>query len=83
MSYAIGEAEPTSIAINTFGTNRIPDHQIVDLVHEHFDLRPQQIIEKLDLKRPIYTPTAAFGHFGREERDFTWEYTDKVASLRQ
>lgn len=82
VSYAIGEAEPTSIAINTFGTNRIPDHQIVGLVHEHFDLRPQQIIEQLDLKRPIYTPTAAFGHFGREERDFTWEYTDKVAALR-
>ncbi|MCY3627763.1 MAG: methionine adenosyltransferase [Gammaproteobacteria bacterium] len=83
VSYAIGEAEPTSIAINTFGTNRIPDPQIVDLVHQHFDLRPHQIIETLDLKRPIYTPTAAFGHFGREERDFTWEYTDKVAALRQ
>ena len=83
VSYAIGEAEPTSISINTFGTNTIPDQHIVELVQKHFDLRPQQIIETLVLKRPIYTPTAAFGHFGREEKNFTWEYIDKVSSLKQ
>ena len=81
VSYAIGVAEPTSISINTFGTGKISDQQITALVREHFDLRPRGIIEMLDLKRPIYRATAAYGHFGREEADFTWEKTDKAELL--
>jgi S-adenosylmethionine synthetase len=82
ISYAIGVAEPTSIAINTFGTNKIPEDAIELLVSEHFDLRPKGIIDMLDLKRPIYLPTAAYGHFGREDNDFTWERTDKAELLK-
>ncbi|EED31896.1 methionine adenosyltransferase [gamma proteobacterium NOR5-3] len=82
VSYAIGVAEPTSISINTFGTGRIDDAKIVDLVREHFDLRPKGLIEMLDLKRPIYRATAAYGHFGREEPNFTWERTDKAEALK-
>jgi len=82
ISYAIGVAKPTSIAINTFGTHRIPESEIARLVSEIFDLRPRGIIEMLDLKRPIYRQTAAYGHFGRELPDFTWERTDKVDALR-
>jgi len=82
VSYAIGVAEPTSIAINTFGTNTIAEETIADLVREHFDLRPQGIIDMLDLRRPIYRATAAYGHFGREEDNFTWEKTDKAAALK-
>lgn len=82
VSYAIGVAEPTSISINTFGTGRIDDLKIVDLVREHFDLRPKGLIEMLDLKRPIYRATAAYGHFGREEPNFTWERTDKADALK-
>lgn len=82
VSYAIGVAEPTSIAINTFGTGTIGDDKIVDLVREHFDLRPKGLIDMLDLKRPIYRQTAAYGHFGREEADFTWERTDKAEALK-
>ena len=82
VSYAIGVAEPTSISINTFGTNQIPEQQIADLVREHFDLRPRGIIEMLDLRRPIYRATAAYGHFGRELDAFSWEKTDKAAALR-
>ncbi|MBY0545535.1 MAG: methionine adenosyltransferase [Gammaproteobacteria bacterium] len=82
IAYAIGLAEPTSISINTFGTGLIPDAQIVKLVHDHFDLRPYAIIKMLDLRRPIYLATAAYGHFGREESTFTWEKTDKAAMLR-
>lgn len=82
VSYAIGVAEPTSISINTFGTGRIDDLKIVDLVREHFDLRPKGLIEMLDLKRPIYRATAAYGHFGREEPNFTWERTDKAEALK-
>ncbi|MAL94802.1 MAG: methionine adenosyltransferase [Haliea sp.] len=82
ISYAIGVAEPTSIAINTFGTGEVSDARIVELVREHFDLRPKGIVEMLDLKRPIYRKTAAYGHFGREDADFTWEKTDKAAALR-
>lgn len=83
VSYAIGVAEPTSIAVNTFGTGKISDDKIVDLVRKHFDLRPRGLIEMLDLLRPIYGPTAAYGHFGREEPNFTWEKTDKANLLKQ
>lgn len=82
VSYAIGIAEPTSISVNTFGTGKISDSQIVELVREHFDLRPRGLIEMLDLLRPIYASTAAYGHFGREEPNFTWERTDKADALR-
>ena len=82
VSYAIGVAEPTSISINTFETGKLPDEQIVGLVREHFDLRPKGLISMLDLKRPIYRDTAAYGHFGREEPQFTWERTDRADALR-
>ena len=82
MSYAIGVAEPTSIAVNTFDTGSVSDDRIVELVREHFDLRPKGLIDALDLKRPIYRQTAAYGHFGREEPDFTWERTDKAEALK-
>ena len=81
ISYAIGVAEPTSISINTFGTGKLSDEKIEDLVAEHFDLRPKGLIAMLDLKRPIYRDTAAYGHFGREEPNFTWEKTDKADAL--
>lgn len=81
ISYAIGVAEPTSISINTFGTGKLPDEKIEDLIAEHFDLRPKGLIAMLDLKRPIYRDTAAYGHFGREESNFTWEKTDKADAL--
>ncbi len=83
VSYAIGVSEPTSISINTFGTAKISEEAISDLVREHFDLRPQGLIAMLDLKRPIYRQTAAYGHFGRELPDFTWEKTDKAAELKK
>ena len=82
VSYAIGVAEPTSISIETFGTGKIDDDRIVELVREHFDLKPKGLIQMLDLLRPIYKATAAYGHFGREEDDFTWERTDKADALR-
>ena len=82
ISYAIGVAEPTSISVETFGTGRVSDEQIVALVREHFELRPKGLVEMLDLKRPIYRKTAAYGHFGREDADFTWEKTDKADLLR-
>ena len=82
ISYAIGVAEPTSISVNTFGTGTLPDAQIVPLIRKHFDLRPRGIIEMLDLKRPIYSPTAKYGHFGRELENFTWEKTDLAETLR-
>ena len=83
VSYAIGVAEPTSISINTFGTGKVSDALISQLVREHFELRPAGLVKMLDLKRPIYLPTAAYGHFGREEENFTWEKTDKADLLRQ
>ena len=82
ISYAIGVAEPTSIAIDSFGTGRLADERIADLVREHFDLRPKGLVDMLDLKRPIYRKTAAYGHFGREDADFTWENTDKAEALK-
>jgi len=82
ISYAIGVAEPTSISVHTYGTGKLSDDEIVKLVRENFDLRPQGLIEMLDLKRPIYRPTAAYGHFGREEENFTWEKTDKAETLK-
>ena len=82
VSYAIGVAEPTSISIDTFGTATVAESTITDLVRTHFDLRPKGLINMLDLKRPIYRPTAAYGHFGREQADFTWERTDKADALR-
>ena len=82
VSYAIGVAEPTSISIDTFGTAKVAESTIIDLVRTHFDLRPKGLINMLDLKRPIYRPTAAYGHFGREQADFTWERTDKADALR-
>ncbi|MCW7554935.1 methionine adenosyltransferase [Endozoicomonas gorgoniicola] len=82
VSYAIGVAEPTSISINTFDTGKIADEKIVELVRAHFDLRPKGLISMLDLKRPIYQKTAAYGHFGREDEEFTWEQTDKADALR-
>src|SRR5690606_19900407 len=83
VSYAIGVAERTSIYINTFGTGKLPDAEIIKLIREHFDLRPRGLIEMLDLKRPIYRATAAYGHFGRELPDFTWEKTDKADVLKK
>ncbi len=82
VSYAIGVAEPTSVSIETFGTAKIDEDRIAALVREHFDLRPYAIIQMLDLVRPIYRKTAAYGHFGREEPEFTWEKTDKAEALR-
>jgi S-adenosylmethionine synthetase len=82
VSYAIGVAQPTSIMVSTFGTGHISDEKITELVKRHFDLRPKGIVQMLDLLRPIYQNTAAYGHFGREEPGFTWENTDKAAALR-
>lgn len=82
VSYAIGVAEPTSISVETFGTGKISNERIVQLVREHFELRPKGLIKMLDLIRPIYFDTAAYGHFGREEPQFTWEATDKAPALR-
>ncbi len=82
VSYAIGVAQPTSISVNTFGTGKLADAKISELVQEHFDLRPRGIIEMLDLLRPIYRNTAAYGHFGREHPDFSWEKTDKADALK-
>lgn len=83
VSYAIGVARPLSIAVETFGTSRFSDAQLIGWINEFFDLRPAAIIRDLDLRRPIYRQTAAFGHFGREEPDFTWERLDKVALLKK
>ena len=82
VAYAIGVARPTNVTVYTEGTGVIPDDQIAALVNEHFDLRPRGIIQMLDLLRPIYEKTAAYGHFGREEPEFSWERTDKAAALR-
>jgi S-adenosylmethionine synthetase len=81
ISYAIGVAEPTSISVNTFGTGKLSEAKLVQLVREHFDLRPRGLIAMLDLKRPIYQGTAAYGHFGRTEAEFSWEKTDRAEAL--
>jgi len=83
LAYAIGVAHPVSISVETFGTNKIPNEKIVALVREYFDLRPAAIIRDLDLRRPIYQKTAAYGHFGRSENEFTWERTDKADAIRK
>jgi len=83
IAYAIGISEPVSININAYGTGKISEKEIIGLVREHFDLRPKAIIQQLDLLRPIYRNTAAYGHFGRELPEFTWENTDKAAILRE
>ena len=82
LAYAIGVAEPVSVYIDTFGTGKVDDDKISDLVRGHFKLTPRGIIETLDLRRPIYRKTAAFGHFGRTEPEFTWERTDKASGLK-
>src|SRR5450830_1819960 len=82
VSYAIGIAKPTSVMVTTFGTGKVSDEKLAQLVQEHFDLRPKGIVQMLDLLRPIYQKTAAYGHFGREEPEFSWERTDKAAALK-
>ncbi len=82
VSYAIGVAKPTSVMVETYGTGKVPDEKLTELVLRHFDLRPKGIVRMLDLLRPIYQKTAAYGHFGRDEPEFTWENTDKAAALR-
>jgi S-adenosylmethionine synthetase len=83
VAYAIGVAHPVSVAVRTFGTEHVEVPRIEELIREHFDLRPAAILRDLDLRRPIYAKTAAYGHFGRDEHDFTWERTDKAAALRE
>ncbi len=83
VSYAIGVAEPTSISVETFGTGKISEEKLVPMIREHFDLRPKGLIAQLDLLKPIYRPTAAYGHFGRSEETFSWERTDKVEALKE
>ena len=83
LAYSIGVAQPVSVYVDTFGTHKIPEEKIEELVRKHFDMRPASIIEHLNLKRPIYRKTAAYGHFGRNDPDFTWEKTDKAAVLRE
>jgi len=82
ISYAIGVAQPTSVWVTTYGTGKVSDEKIAELVKKHFDLRPKGIVQMLDLLRPIYEKTAAYGHFGREEPEFKWESTDKASALR-
>jgi S-adenosylmethionine synthetase len=81
VSYAIGVAEPTSISVDTFGTGKVSDGRLTALIRENFDLRPYGILQMLDLLRPIYQPTATYGHFGREDLDLSWERTDKADAL--
>ena len=83
VAYAIGVAEPVSIMLETFGTNTVSHKKIVQLIRENFDMTPQGIIKSLDLRRPIYRQTAAYGHFGRNIKDFTWERTDKAEQMRK
>ncbi|MBI3777808.1 MAG: methionine adenosyltransferase domain-containing protein, partial [Gammaproteobacteria bacterium] len=83
IAYAIGVAKPVSVHVDTFGTGAIPDAKIAELVTKHFDLRPKGIVQMLDLLRPVYLATAAYGHFGRTEAGFSWERTDKAETLRE
>ena len=82
VSYAIGVAEPTSISVNTFGTSKVSEDKLINLINEKFDLRPYGILKMLDLLKPIYQPTAAYGHFGRNDIDLSWENTNKAEELR-
>jgi len=82
LAYAIGVADPVSVYVETYGTGRAPDSKIVELIRAHFKLTPRGIMEMLDLRRPIYRKTAAYGHFGRTEPEFTWERVDKAPALR-
>ena len=82
LSYAIGVAEPTSVFVDCFQTNKVPEQKIVELIKKNFSLTPKEIIESLNLRRPIYKKTASYGHFGRNDEDFTWEKTDKSEILR-
>jgi S-adenosylmethionine synthetase len=83
LSYAIGIADPISVFVNTFGTGKLPDEKILDLVRKHFDMKPKAIISNLRLLRPIYRKASVFGHFGRDDPDFAWEKTDKAKELRK
>ena len=83
LSYAIGVAQPTSIMADTFGTGKVSDEKLVEIIRENFDLRPAGIIKMLDLRRPIYRQTAAYGHFGRTDIDLSWERLDKVEALKK
>ena len=83
LSYAIGVAQPTSVNVDTFGTGKLPDSRLVEIIRENFDLRPAGIIRMLDLRRPIYKQTAAYGHFGRTDLDLSWEKTDKAEELKK
>ena len=83
ISYAIGVAKPTSVHVECFGTNKIPEEKIMELVNKNFDMRPKAIIENLNLRRPIFKKTAAYGHFGRNDEDFTWEKTDMANIIRK
>src|SRR5208337_3506325 len=83
LSYAIGVAEPTSVLVDTFGTGKLPEEKITQLVRQVFDLKPRAIIKALNLRRPIFKKTSSYGHFGRTDKDFTWEKTDKAAALRK
>jgi len=83
VAYAIGVARPLSLFVETFGTGKVSDEEIIRLINEHFDLRPAAIIQTLDLRRPIYQPTASFGHFGRTDIDASWENLNKVPMLRK
>ena len=83
LAYAIGVAEPVSVLVETFGTGKVPTEKLQELVRANFQLTPKGIIESLKLRRPIYRKTAAYGHFGRADKDFTWEATDKAAALKE
>ena len=83
LAYAIGVAEPVSVLVETFGTGKVEEEMLIELVRANFKLTPRAIIEHLNLRRPIYRKTAAYGHFGRAEKEFTWEATDKAAALRE
>jgi len=83
LAYAIGIANPVSVLIDTFGTNKIPEEKIEELIQKNFKLKPAEIIETLNLRRPIFEKTASYGHFGRNEPEFTWEKTDKANDLKK
>lgn len=83
LSYAIGVAQPTSVMVDTFGTGKVSDERLVEVIRENFDLRPAGIIKMLDLRRPIYKQTAAYGHFGRNDLNLPWETTDKAEELKK